>query len=66
MTRMFGIAASAAGAPDKMSDDWTQNAGIERASDECRCESSGKVTPLEELMCVYGIPRSLNCISTFI
>ena len=34
MTRMFGIAASAAGAPESMSDDWTHRAGTDRASDD--------------------------------
>ena len=34
ITRMLGIAASAAGAPERMSEDWTHRAGIERARDD--------------------------------
>ena len=34
MTRMLGMAASAAGAPARMSEDWTQRAGTERLREE--------------------------------
>jgi hypothetical protein len=43
ITRMLGIAASAAGAPDRMSDDWTHSAGIERANEDwMRIESESE------------------------
>ena len=65
MTRMFGIAASAAGAPDRMSDDCTQRAGIDRAREDCTWPNSGREDAVE-LTWMYGIPRNLNCCSTFV
>jgi hypothetical protein len=66
ITRMLGIAASAAGAPERISLDCTHRAGTERAKDDCIWESS-KVWGILTvgLTCVKGIPRSLNCCSTF-
>lgn len=67
MTRMFGIAASAAGAPDRMSFDWTHRAGTDRASDDCiRASSGDNEELLLGLTCVKGIPRILSCLSTLI
>lgn len=60
---MLGIAASAAGAPDRMSEDWTQSSGTERERPDCRWASSGVCATFVHATVVYGMLRVLNCCS---
>jgi len=62
---MLGIAASAAGAPDKICLDCTHREGTERAKEDCiRGESRESGALLVAFTCEKGMPRSLNCLST--
>lgn len=63
ITRMLGMAASAAGAPDRMSEDCTQSAGIDRAKEDVTCAG---IPFAPGFTCVNGIPRSLSCCSTLV
>lgn len=64
---MLGMAASAAGAPDRICVDWTQRVGTDRASEDCMCANSVVSSiPDVGLTWVYGMPRNLNCCSTLV
>lgn len=65
--RTLGIAASAAGEPARMMDDWTESAGTERVSDDNRGVRFGMFAAEDEdSRYVYGMLRSFNCVSTLV
>ena len=67
ITRILGMAASAAGAPDKISDDCTHRAGMDLASAEWMWVRADMIFgPSEGLTWVYGMPRDLSCCSTLV